>query len=114
MKTVMIRTVIDDNINDNPIHHSLHFFSLYKFVYNILHLEIYLYLMYLTSYCFVWCREYNYLSVQGFFTMNENPRKLSQFRVALEARGDGKCYFPCSDCRGLQRRRILTMTAERH
>ena len=46
--------------------------------------------------------------------MNENARKLAQFRAALEARGDGKCYFPCSDCRGLQRRRILRMTAKRH
>ena len=33
--------------------------------------------------------------------MNENARKLAQFRAALEVRGDGKCYFPCSDCRGL-------------
>ena len=46
--------------------------------------------------------------------MNENARKLAQFRATLEARGDGKCYFPCSDCRGLQRRRILRTTTERH
>ena len=46
--------------------------------------------------------------------MNENSRKLSQFRVALEARGDEKIYFPCFDCRALQRRRILRTTAERH
>ena len=46
--------------------------------------------------------------------MNENARKLAQFRAALEARGDGKCYFPCFDCRGLQRRRILIMTVGRH
>ena len=46
--------------------------------------------------------------------MNENARKLAQFRVALEVRGYGKCYFPCSDCRGLQRRRILITTIERH
>ena len=46
--------------------------------------------------------------------MNENARKISQFRVKLEARGDGKCYFPCFDCRGLQRRRILITTIERH
>jgi hypothetical protein len=42
--------------------------------------------------------------------MNENDRKLAQFRAALEARGDGKCYFPCYDCRGLQRRRLLITT----
>ena len=46
--------------------------------------------------------------------MNENARKLAQFSVALEARGDGKLCFPCSDCRGLQRIRILRTTAERH
>jgi hypothetical protein len=46
--------------------------------------------------------------------MNENDRKLAQFRAALEARGDGKCYFPCYDCRGLQRRRLLITTVERH
>ena len=46
--------------------------------------------------------------------MNENARKLAQFRVALEARGDGKCYFPCFDCRGLQRRIILRTIAKRH
>ena len=33
--------------------------------------------------------------------MNENARKLAHFRAALEARGDGKYYFPCSDCMGL-------------
>ena len=46
--------------------------------------------------------------------MNENARKLAHFRAALEVRGDGKCYFPCSDCMGLQRRRILITTTERH
>ena len=46
--------------------------------------------------------------------MNENARKLAQFRVALEARGDGNFYFPCFDCGGLQRRRILITIAERH
>ena len=46
--------------------------------------------------------------------MNENERKLAQFRATLEERGDGKCYFPCSYCKALQRRRILIMTFERH
>ena len=46
--------------------------------------------------------------------MNENARKLARFRAALEARGDGKCYCPCNDCRGLQRRRLLITTAEIH
>jgi hypothetical protein len=46
--------------------------------------------------------------------MNKNGRKLSQFRATLEARGDGKCYFPCYDYRVLQRRRLLIKTTERH
>jgi hypothetical protein len=46
--------------------------------------------------------------------MNENDKKFSQFRAALEARGDGKCYCPCFDYRSLQRRRLLITTTERH
>ena len=46
--------------------------------------------------------------------MNEDARKLAHFRAALEVRGDGKCYFPCSNCSGLQRRKILITTTERH
>ena len=46
--------------------------------------------------------------------MNENARKLAWFRVALEARSDGKCYCPCNDCSGLQRRILLITTAEKH
>jgi hypothetical protein len=46
--------------------------------------------------------------------MNENDRKLARLRVALEARGDGKCYFPCYDCRGLQNRILLITTAQKH
>ena len=46
--------------------------------------------------------------------MNENARKIARFRATLEATGDGKCYCPCNDCRGLQRRRLLITTAEKH
>jgi hypothetical protein len=46
--------------------------------------------------------------------MNENDRKFAQLRAVLEARGDGKCYFPCYDYRGLQRKRLLITTAGRH
>ena len=34
--------------------------------------------------------------------------------VELEARGDGKCYFPCNRCRGFKRRRLLIRTTEKH
>ena len=46
--------------------------------------------------------------------MNENDRKLARLRATLEARGDEKCYCPCYDCRGLQNRRLLIITAQRH
>jgi hypothetical protein len=46
--------------------------------------------------------------------MNENDKKLARLRVALEARGDGKCYFPFYDCKGLQRKRLLITIAEIH
>jgi hypothetical protein len=46
--------------------------------------------------------------------MNENDRKLSWLRATLEARVDGKCYFPFYDCIGLQKKRLLITTAQRH
>jgi hypothetical protein len=47
--------------------------------------------------------------------MNGNARRISQFRATLmEAKGNGKCYCCCNDCRGLQIRRILTTTTEKH
>jgi hypothetical protein len=46
--------------------------------------------------------------------MNENGRKIARLRAALEAMGDGKCYFPCYEFRGLQNRRLLITTAQRH
>jgi hypothetical protein len=42
--------------------------------------------------------------------MNENDKNLAWLRATLEARGDGKCYFPCYDCRGLQKKiRLITI-----
>jgi hypothetical protein len=52
--------------------------------------------------------------VKLIYTMNENARTLTQFRPDLEVKGDGKCYFRCNDCRGLQTRRILITTTENH
>jgi hypothetical protein len=46
--------------------------------------------------------------------MNKNDRKLARLRATLEVRGNGKCYFPCYDYRGLQIKRILIETIERH
>jgi hypothetical protein len=46
--------------------------------------------------------------------MNENDRKLARLRAALEARGDGKCYCPCYDFRGLQNKRRLITKTQRH
>ena len=48
------------------------------------------------------------------YTCEKNIRGYVEFKVALEAKGDGKCYFPCNDCRGLWMRRILRTTVEKH
>ena len=41
------------------------------------------------------------------FSWEENNRRYAEAMAALEAKGDGKCYCPCNDCRGLRTRRIL-------
>jgi hypothetical protein len=46
--------------------------------------------------------------------MNENDRNLTQLRVALEVRGDGKCYCSYYDCIGLKNRRLLITTSQKH
>jgi hypothetical protein len=46
--------------------------------------------------------------------MNKNDRKLPRLRTTLEMRGYGKCYFPCYDCKGFQRKIILITIAKRH
>ena len=48
------------------------------------------------------------------FSWEENNRKYVEAMIALEAKGDGECYFPCNDCSGLQTRRILRTSAEKH
>ena len=40
------------------------------------------------------------------FSWEENNRSYAEAMVALEAKGDGKCYCPCNDCRGLQTRKF--------
>jgi hypothetical protein len=47
-------------------------------------------------------------------TPEENDRMLQRLFAALEAKGDRKCYFPCNQCRGFNRRRLLITTTERH
>ena len=41
------------------------------------------------------------------FSWEENNRKYAEAMAALEAKGDGKCYCPCNDCKGLRTRIIL-------
>ena len=48
------------------------------------------------------------------FSWEENNRRYAEAMEALEAKGDGKCYFPWNDCRGLWTRRILLTLAEKH
>ena len=37
----------------------------------------------------------------------QNQQLLARLWDAAKLRGDGKCYCPCSQCRGFKRRRIL-------
>jgi hypothetical protein len=46
--------------------------------------------------------------------MNGNARRLAEFRVALEAKGDVKCYCNWNDCRGLQIRRNSITSVEKN
>ena len=46
-------------------------------------------------------------------TPEENHAMLTRLFVALEERGDGKCYFPSNLCRGFKRRRLLIRIDER-
>ena len=47
------------------------------------------------------------------FSWEENNRKYVEAMTALEAKGDGKCYFPCNDYMGLRTRRILRTTTKK-
>jgi hypothetical protein len=47
-------------------------------------------------------------------TDEENERMLARLRVTLEAQGDGKCYFPCNQCKDSNRRRLVRKTIEVH
>ena len=48
------------------------------------------------------------------YTWEENNKRYVEFKAALEAKGDGKCHFPCNDCRGLRTRKFLRTSAEKH
>ena len=48
------------------------------------------------------------------FYWEENNRSYAEAMAALEAKGCGKCYCPCNDCRGLRTRRILLTSAKKH
>ena len=48
------------------------------------------------------------------YTWEENNKRYAEFKATLEVKGDGKCYFPCIDCRGLQTRIFLRTTDEKH
>ena len=46
---------------------------------------------------------------------NEHNRQLlAKLWDAAKRRGDGKCYFPCTQCRGFRRRIILILTTTKH
>ena len=46
---------------------------------------------------------------------NESNRQLlARLWDAAKQRGDGKCYCPCTQCRGFKRRIILISTSTKH
>jgi hypothetical protein len=49
-------------------------------------------------------------------TPEESERMISRLRATLEAQvgTNGKCYFPCNQCMGLKRRRLVRKIVERH
>ena len=48
------------------------------------------------------------------YNWEENNKRYVEFKETLEVKGDGKCYFPCNDSRGLRMRRILRTSVEKH
>ena len=44
----------------------------------------------------------------------DNRQLLARLWDATKRRGDGKCYCPCTQCRGFKRRRILISTSRKH
>ena len=44
----------------------------------------------------------------------QNRQLLARLWDAAKIRGDGKCYCPCSQCKGFNRRKIKTTKARKH
>ena len=44
----------------------------------------------------------------------KNQKFLARLRDAMKGGEDGKCYCPCTQCRGFKRRIILISTATKH
>ena len=44
----------------------------------------------------------------------QNQQLMARLWDAAKIRGDGKCYCPCSQCRGFKRRIILITTPTKH
>ena len=55
------------------------------------------------------------MSNRNIIDRNENNQHfLARLWDATKRMGDGKCYCPCTQCRGFKRRRILISTATKH
>ena len=55
------------------------------------------------------------MSNRNILDPNEhNQQLLARIWHAAKQRDDGKCYFPCTQCRGFKRRRILISTTPKH
>ena len=53
-------------------------------------------------------------NVTGHQDPEQNRQLLARLWDGVERRGDGKCYCPCSRCRGFNKRRLLIATAKKH
>ena len=53
-------------------------------------------------------------NVTGHQDPEQNRQLLARLWDGVERRGDGKCYCPCSRCRGFNPRRLLIPTAKKN
>ena len=53
-------------------------------------------------------------NVRGHQDPEQNRQLLARLWDGVDRRGDGKCYCPCSRCRGFNKRRLLITTAKKH
>lgn len=46
--------------------------------------------------------------------LEQNEETITRLWATLKRKGDGKCYCPCNNCKGLKMRRLLITIAKKH